>query len=301
MYGYVRPFVRVKEYERYRAVYCGLCRCLGRAAGQLSRVSVSYDFTFYAAVRMILCGETPEFSPMRCPVHPASKRLTAKESPALLFSAAVSAAFADAKIRDDLHDERGFSRVRPALRFPFAAAMSRRAGKLLPEGAEEGIRSRLALPGKAEEERSPSADRTAELFGDALGYAFALGLEGGAAETARIIGEGAGRFVYLCDAAEDLPLDIGRGRYNPLAEGYGKYALGEDGKLSAMVRESLSAAVPIGLEPLGEAADSLDPAHPLTPVVKNIVYLGLPAMLARVLSGERGRNGKNGKEGIALS
>ena len=37
--------------------------------------------------------------------------------------------------------------------------------------------SRLALLGEAEKERSPSADRTSKLFGAALGFAFALGLE----------------------------------------------------------------------------------------------------------------------------
>ena len=303
VYGYVRPFVpdlRVAEFERYRAVYCGLCRCMGKATGQLSRVSVSYDFTFYAAVRLILAGEIPEFVLMRCPAHPGSRRMTAKETPALLFSAAVSASFADAKTRDDLADERGFSRFGPIVRSPFTAGMSRRAEKLLPPGAKEGICERLALLGEAEKERSPSADRTSKLFGSALGFAFALGLEGEKAEKACRIGEAAGRFVYLCDAAEDLPGDVKQGRYNPLAEGYGKYALGEDGKLSPMVRESLAAAVPILLEPLGEEADSLDPAHPLAPVVKNIVYLGLPSVLNRVLSGDGKGKRKAGKEGIAV-
>ena len=45
------------------------------------------------------------------------------------------------------------------------------------------------------------------------------------------------------------------------------------------------------------AADRLDPAHPMTPVVRNIVYLGLPAMLRRVLSGEGPGRGRTGKEG----
>ena len=208
--------------------------------------------------------------------------MTAKEIPALLFSAAVSAAFADAKTRDDLADERGFSRLGPIVRAPFTAGMSRRAEKLLPPGAKEGIRERLALLGEAEKERSPSADRTSKLFGAALGFAFALGLEGEKADRAYRIG------------------DVKQGRYNPLAEGYGKYALGADGTLSPMVRESLAAAVPILLEPLGEEADSLDPAHPLAPVVKNIVYLGLPSVLNRVLSGEGKGKRKAGKEGIAL-
>ena len=32
--------------ERYRAVYCGLCRTLGRQHGQLGRLTLTYDMVF---------------------------------------------------------------------------------------------------------------------------------------------------------------------------------------------------------------------------------------------------------------
>ena len=290
MYGYVRPFVpelKVAEYERYRAVYCGLCRSMGRVTGQLSRVSLSYDFTFFAAVRMVLGGVVPEFVPARCPAHPMRKRMIAADNPSLAVSAAVSALFAGEKNRDDLKDERGFLRVKPRLLWPLTEHMEKKAGKsgLLPSDFGHRLSELLARLGEAEAADCPSADETAGLFGDVLACAFSVGLDGKAAEEAEIFGRGAGRFVYLCDAAADLPGDVKRGRYNPLASGWGDLAL-SDGGLSPLVRDSLSAAVPLTLEKMGEAADRLDPAHPLTPVLRNIVYLGLPAMLRRVLSGE---------------
>lgn len=302
MYGFVRPFVpelKVAEYERYRAVYCGLCRSIGRVTGQLSRVTLSYDFTFFAAVRMILEGVEPRFEARRCPAHPTKRRLMAEDNPSLAFSAAVSAVFAGEKTRDDLNDERGFSRVKPILRSPLTARMEKRAAKsgLLPPGTKEGIALRLDRLNRAEAAECPSADETAGLFGEVMAFAFSLGLDGAAAERARIFGRCAGGFVYLCDAAADLPEDHRRGRYNPLAAGWGDLALA-DGKLSPLVKSALESSVPLMLEPMGEAADALDSAHPLTPVVKNIVYLGLPAELRRVLSGERSRADKAGKEGI---
>lgn len=291
VYGYVRPFVpelKVAEYERYRAVYCGLCRSMGRVTGQLSRISLSYDFTFFAAVRMALEGVVPKFAPVRCPAHPMRKRPAVEENPSLAFSAAVSALFAGEKTRDDLSDERGLLLLKPLLQRPLTEYMERRAEKsgLLPQGCGARVSELLSRLGEAEKARCPSADETAGLFGEVLAYAFSLGLEGEAAEDARIFGRGAGRFVYLCDAAADLAEDAKRGRYNPLAVGWGDLAL-EDGKLSPLVRDSLSSAVPLTLEEMGRAADRLDPSHPLTPILKNIVYLGLPAMLRRVLSGEK--------------
>ena len=294
MYGYVRPFVpelKVAQYEQYRALYCGLCRAMGSVTGQLSRFTLSYDLTFFAAVRMILEGVTPEFEPFRCPAHLAQKRLYVKLNPALEFTAAASAALAGAKTADDLADERGFYRVKPVLRRPLTAYMNARAAKHLPPDTDEEINRRLAWLGELEAANSPSLDETAAAFGEVLAYCFALGLDPDAAELARTFGMGVGRFVYLCDAADDLPADVKRGRYNPLYIGWGGLAL-EEGKLSPMVKDSLTVSAPIALESVGEAAERLDPGHILTPIVKNIVYLGLPASLRRVLNGEGKERGK---------
>ena len=42
MFGYVRPFkpeLRMKEYEAYKAVYCGLCKeCAGHTGGECRHV-----------------------------------------------------------------------------------------------------------------------------------------------------------------------------------------------------------------------------------------------------------------------
>ena len=41
MFGYVRPYkseMLVREFEQYKAVYCELCRVLGREYGLLARL-----------------------------------------------------------------------------------------------------------------------------------------------------------------------------------------------------------------------------------------------------------------------
>ena len=54
MFGYIKPLtpeLRIREHECYRAYYCGLCRAMGKCTGQCSRMTLSYDFVFLAAVR----------------------------------------------------------------------------------------------------------------------------------------------------------------------------------------------------------------------------------------------------------
>ena len=55
MFGYIRaakPEMRIKEFELYKAVYCSLCKELGKSYGFLARLTLSYDFTFLALLNM---------------------------------------------------------------------------------------------------------------------------------------------------------------------------------------------------------------------------------------------------------
>lgn len=294
MFGYVRPQVpqlKVMEYEMYRAVYCGLCRAMGRVTGQGSRLTLSYDFTLPVMVRMILRGILPEFEPFFCAVHPLKKRTFVRDNAELEYAAAMSAVLAHLKNRDDLCDERGMKKVRAVLAELPLRQMRVRGGGFLPEGAADDLLSRMTRLSELEAAGCPSADETAEVFGSVLSYVFALGLDGEASETAAVIGRHIGRFVYICDAADDLADDIRRGRYNPLAAGWGSLAVTEEGKMTELVRDSLEFSLPLDLEGLGSAADRLDSGHPFTPVVRNIVYLGLPASMRRVLYGKETENG----------
>ena len=51
MFGYVRPplaLLAPEEADRFRRIYCGLCRTLGQRHGQRARLILNYDFTFLA-------------------------------------------------------------------------------------------------------------------------------------------------------------------------------------------------------------------------------------------------------------
>lgn len=289
MFGYVKPHVpelKVAEYEKYRAAYCGLCLSIGRATGQLSRLTLSYDLVFLAAVRMVIEGIIPEFEPHRCFAHPTSKRLVIKDNPALTYAALVSAVLAEEKNRDDCEDERGLEKIKSTAASPLLSYMARRGRKGLPDGCQDEIKAHLGKLNRLESENCTSADETAAAFGEVLRFVFSLGLEGDKAALAGEIGYHTGKFTYICDAADDMAEDIKKGRYNPLALGWGEYAL-TDGRMSSMVRDSVTASAPLELEALAECVEELDKTHVMTPIIKNIVYLGLPAAINRAVSSEK--------------
>lgn len=288
MFGYVRPYVpslRVREYEWYRAVYCGLCRVMGQCTGQLSRFTLSYDFTFLALVRILLT-EPAQFERFRCPVHPLQKRLMAEDHPALRYTAAAAAYLAEAKRTDDCTDETGLARLKPVLLSPLTVPMVHLAERREPDTAPlyAGIRSHLIRLSGLEKAGCSSPDEAAQVFGDLLGDVFSFGLTGSTAVIARSIGVGTGRFLYLCDAMDDLAEDLQKNRYNPLANLWGDMALGDDGKPSEPVRSAFSTSTMLDLEKLGLAVELL-PENPLAEIVKNTIYLGMPDMVKRITEG----------------
>ena len=288
MFGYVKPYtpeLKVADHEKYRAVYCGVCRQIGKTSGQLSRLGLTYDIVLLCSVRMVLRGIEPRYTDARCLAHPAKKRMILVPNEAVEFTAAAFAALAAAKNNDDLADEHGVQRIKPLILAPVCAHMKKCAKKALPDGTDETLAELLGRLASLEKSKSPSADLTSDAFGDLLGFLFSLGLDGDAHTTAEVIGRCVGKFIYMCDAADDLADDCRRDRYNPLRYGWGELAL-TDGRVSDLVLGAVTASTPLALSELERAVETLDGGHPLTPIIKNIVYLGLPASLRRVLSGK---------------
>lgn len=299
MFGYVRPYVpslRVREYTWYRAIYCGVCRTMGEITGQVSRLTLRYDYAFLALVRLLLTD--PDYTPERfeirhCAVHPLQKRSIMPPHPALTYTATVAACLTTAKCRDDLADEHGLSKLPPYLCTPYTNALVKRSTKTLPETAHltERCQLRLMELSQCEHDRCDSPDRMAGIFGALLGELFSYDLTGSAASVAHAIGVGVGRVVYLCDAMDDLVEDVQANRYNPFHTLWRELALGEDGKPSSMVREAYTVAAGLDMEKLGLAVELL-PDTPLTEIVKNIVYLGLPSVVQEVAAGRTGRRAR---------
>ena len=304
MYGYVRAAegeMKMREYELYRAFYCGLCREMGRMTGQSSRLSLSYDAAFFAIVRAAALGESYTVAPRRCAVHPAKRRPAVDKCPSLDFTACAFAALASAKLDDTRADERGGAKLAASAARPVASRWEKRARRRY-EGVERIIADGMASLRSLEDERSASLDDTSGAFGAMLGELSAYGTDGSERRILRSIGDLVGRFVYVCDACEDAAEDAKRGRYNPLVELYGKDlcekrpVLGLDRKIKE--REVLRGEIAAQIKPaammllrrLAAAIDLIDfeRAPELEGIVRNVVRVGMGGQLRRVLGQVRG-------------
>jgi hypothetical protein len=285
MFGYVkinREELRIREYEYYRAAYCGLCRSMGKCTGQCSRLTLSYDISFLSQVRMALCNVKPQFKKRRCLLHPFRLRMMMEPNAELSYAADVSALLAYEKCRDDKADAGFFGRIGATLRCLFLRGAYRRARRRHVALADT-LREQLEGLSQMERERRESVDEPAAVFGEMLAALFAAELPEEQALVARAIGRKVGKFIYIVDAIDDMVRDEKSNNYNPVLLLYGKQPGENEQRMlyDALIVCLDDAAAAFDL--IGESVDS-----PRRAVLENILYLGMPAVARSVIFGEAG-------------
>ena len=83
LFGYIRASkgdLKVKEYEFYKAVYCSLCKTMGREYSPLSRFTLSYDFTFLALLNIALKDGCDAVERKHCVFNPLKKCIFCKNN-----------------------------------------------------------------------------------------------------------------------------------------------------------------------------------------------------------------------------
>ena len=282
MFGYVRvnaQELRVREYECYRALYCGLCKNMGKCTGQCSRLSLSYDFVFLAAIRIALSGEVVKAEKIRCLLHPFKKKQAVLKSDALMYCAHASALLSYHKLKDDQADEKGFKKLRAVLARPLFLKAYKKAKKKYPS-LDQKIAEELSELSAIEQDTAtpPSADAPAACFGRLMEAVFCEELEEGATRIAGTIGRFVGHWIYLTDAADDYPEDCKKKRFNPYRRIFDTEPTNEEW-------QGIQNALTLTLSKAEQAYLLIDrhPQSEINETLANIFYLGMPSTVEKLV------------------
>lgn len=271
MFGYIKPLeaqLRVCELDAYRAVYCGLCRSLSRRFGPFARFSLSYDFTFIAMLYASLQEDPPSFVPQRCPYNPIKTRPHLNDCAASDFACDTAAILLNDKFLDNGQDEPFLPSVfwRGASLLLSDPAARRAAGRL-PEAADI---SEKMMRQQSEVELNAEASVDAACHPTATALSELLMLLPGSQQELRVLsrlGYMLGRYIYLCDAVDDLDKDLKSGNFNPLKTC-------ETEEAGFILRGTIAEAA--------KAYCLLTPRH-FKEVLDNIIFLGMPHEADRLL------------------
>ena len=273
MFGYIRPLkpeLKIKEFETYKSVYCGLCHKLGRSFGPAARLTLSYDFAFFALLYMSVAPECPSFRRCVCIANPVRKRACCTDEKALSFSADAAAIAMYYKLRDNIDDGRWWEKLFWRMLLPFASGARKRAAKRSPEFDE--IFAEMMRAQAQAESAGADMDAAAEPTANAMSRLTALFPCESEAQKRVLerMGYLIGRYIYLCDAADDLEDDIKKRRFNPLK--------GEENGI-----EAAKSAIYLTIAET-QAAFALLETQRFGEIVDNIVSLGLKSRADQILA-----------------
>lgn len=280
MFGYVRydlPNLYVKDLLLYKAMYCGLCKGIGKTCGNAARMGLTYDVAFLSALLHNIAGIDVKIERAHCAEHTIKKFPIACVDDLTERLGVLNTVLVYYKLTDDVEDGGGGRGRRIWFRRGF-----RRAKKRYPELVRI-VDFYMKEQSRIEKEKVASFDRAADPTANMMKALSDELLGEKKSEATGQLFYGLGKWVYLIDALDDFEKDGKKKRYNPFVLSYGKSTreellkkAGEDihflfDTLFYSLRENL-AKIPFSFN-----RDLTD----------NIILLGLPAETARVIKGEK--------------
>ena len=218
MFGYVKtdlPNMYVKDTVLYKAMYCGLCKGIGKACGQKGRLVLNYDLTFLSVLLHNISGVDVKIEKQRCIIHQIRKRPVAVPDLLTERIAALNVILAYYKLNDDVEDNNK-GRVKRA----FFKSCWKKAKEKEPK-LNEIVKNRYNDLLKYERTNGDSIDMAADPFGLMMQDVFfeLLGKEN-CSENVTSLAYNLGKWIYLIDALDDFDKDIKKKNYNVFVNTY---------------------------------------------------------------------------------
>ena len=219
MFGYVvanKPELKMREFNKYKAYYCGLCKVLREKYGLLGQVTLTYDMTFLVILLTSLYESQSKVSEKRCIVHPAKKQKMLYNE-ITEYAADMNIVLTYHKLKDDWEDEKS---KKGLIGLRCFRKTYLELEKKYPEKCDMIFKC-MELLSQCEQRQEKNIDITARCFGELMGELFVYKKDVWE-ETLREMGFYLGKFIYIMDAYDDVKKDMEQGSYNALIPLYGE-------------------------------------------------------------------------------
>lgn len=271
MFGYLQPEKRelkIKDYELYNSVYCGLCRRLGKDYGITARLTLSYDCTVFAMLAMAVKNSRCIITRGHCTFNPLKKCLFCEtEDDAFDIAGALSVIMTWYKLKDTAQDSGFFGKAAAKAGKVFFSRSYKKAAAAFPfidKATAEMMEKQL----QAEKDNAgvdKSAEPTAQLIAS---MCRTLSDDPTDSHILEVFGYFTGRWIYLMDAADDLPKDVRKKTFNPF-----KAKLDETGSMEDTM-EYCNEALNLTAAQIVLSYELL-PISSFKEILDNIVYNGI--------------------------
>ncbi|NNU74768.1 DUF5685 family protein [Clostridium estertheticum] len=223
MFGYVTPCkmeMKIKDYEIFKAYYCGLCNSIKNDFGNLPRLTLNFDMTFLAVLLDSLSESKYNFVKFKCLIHPLKKRLMINNNKALDYAAFCNVTLAYYKLMDDVQDNKTMkSKIYsiflktylPKAELSYTDVIEYTKDKLLLLNTLEANHNDIGI------DEQLSIDELSHVFADLTGFIISFYYkESSFKDDLYWLGYNLGKWIYIIDAYDDLEKDIKSNSFNAI-------------------------------------------------------------------------------------
>ncbi len=284
LFGYVIPYkeeLKIREYNCFKAYYCGLCKVLGKEFNQLVRMGLNYDFAFLALLLSSIDKTRDQSKAETCIVSPIKKKPIVQPNRYIQYSAHMSIMLVYFKLLDDWKDDRNFAALAALLAYLLPV---RKAKKAYPE-KYSNIKKHLEKLAQLEHSKCDIIDESADAFAKLMEEIFVYPLLEDE-KTVRVLawlGYNLGRWIYILDAFHDIEKDIKQNQYNPVLLQY-KYDHREPIQaFIERVREPMEISLTFTMDNIAKSFELLDVKYNQS-ILENIIYMGVRYRMEQIMN-----------------
>lgn len=231
MFGYItinKDELKIKDYRKYRAFYCGVCHSLYKQYGFSGQMTLSYDMTFLAILLSSLYEDNTVPVKRKCLPHPIKAHETIYNE-YTYYAASMNVLLTYYKMQDDWEDERS---IKGAAFMRLLKRGAKKARRLFPNQAE-AIKTYISEQKELEARNERNVELAANPTGRMLAAIFDYKQDEWQKDL-QIMGLNMGKFIYITDAFDDYDKDIKKHNYNPFSEKTENFNEGVRGMLTLL-------------------------------------------------------------------
>lgn len=284
MFGYIKadtPNMYVKDTVLYKAMYCGLCKGIGKTCGQRARFVLNYDLTFLSVLLHNITNQDVKIENQRCAIHRLKKRPIAVVDNLTERIATLNVLLAYHKLNDDVIDNNKGRIKRSFFKSAYKKAIKNEP--LMDVVIKKWYDKLLNL----ERTKCDSPDIVADPFGSMMQELIKVIIGEECDENLMELAYYLGKWIYLIDALDDFDKDIKNNNYNVFTLMYPQILSQND--LLLKYRQDIILIFASILNRINELTFKLDYKfnHDL---IDNIFYKGLSVQTKKILERQKCKN-----------
>jgi hypothetical protein len=222
MFGYVTPCkmeLKMKDYEKFKTYYCGLCKSIKNNIGNIPRVTLNYDMTFLAILLDSLDSSKSVYTKQRCSIHPLKKKVILKDNDYISYAAFCNVILSYYKLLDNIYDDNSIkSRI-------FSLLFKRYLKKTPVDLKGHLIYIENTLDKLYKLESNPhgkSIDHIAHPFSELTAFILSCYKNVQHKNSLYWLGYNLGKWIYIIDAWDDLEKDMLNNKFNVINSCFNK-------------------------------------------------------------------------------